>query len=77
MTKTTNTLRITFSTITDGETYLISLTYANPALKNAGGLATVQAAAAAIIAEQPFANVTLSAFLSADFVERTVTDIDI
>ena len=38
---------------------------------------TICAAAAAIITQQPFDNVTLSAFASADFVERTVTDIDI
>ena len=44
-------------------------------LKNAGGLATIQTAAAAIIAQQPFSNVSLSAFISADFVKRTVTDI--
>ena len=77
MAETTNTLRINFTTTTDGEFFLLSLTYAKPALKDAGGLAAVQAAAAAIIAEQPFDNVTLVAFGSADFVERTVTDIDI
>ena len=77
MAETTNTLRINFTTTVEGEYFLLSLTHAKPALKDAGGLAAVQAAAAAIITQQPFDNVTLSAFASADFVERTVTDIDI
>ena len=70
---TTSTLRITFSTANAGEQFQLSLSYAKPALKETGGLATVQTAAAAIIAQQPFDSVTLGAFVSADFIERTVT----
>lgn len=72
----TNTLRITFTTATAGEYFTLSLNYAKSALKETGGLATVQTAAAAIIAQQPFDGVTLGGFSSADFVERTVTEIN-
>lgn len=72
---TTNTLRITFSTANAGEQFQLSLNFAKPDLKNTGGLAAVQAAATAIIAQQPFDNVSLSTFVSADFIERTVTGI--
>ena len=75
MMTTSNTLRMTFTTTAEGEYFMLSLNYAKPALKTTGGLATVQTAAAAIIAQQPFANVELAAFSSADFVERTVTEI--
>lgn len=74
---TTNTVRITFTTTIEGEYFVLSLTYADPALKEEGGLATVQAAATAIITQQPFIGIQLSAFSSADFVERTVTEIDV
>ena len=47
---------------------------ADPDLKNVGGMAKVQTAATAIIAEQPFDNITLS---RSELVERTATDIDI
>ena len=72
---TTNTLRMSFTTATAGEYFTLSLGYAKSALKETGGLATVQTAAAAIIAQQPFDGVTLGSFSSADFVERTVTEI--
>ena len=50
---------------------------ADPDLKNVGGMAKVQTAATAIIAEQPFDNITLSALSRSELVERTATDIDI
>lgn len=73
---TTNTLRMSFTTGTAGEYFTLSLNYAKSALKETGGLATVQTAAAAIIAQQPFDGVTLGGFSSAEFVERTVTEIN-
>ena len=76
MMSSTNTLRITFTTATAGEYFTLSLNYAKSALKETGGLATVQTAAAAIIAQQPFDGVTLGGFSSAEFVERTVTEIN-
>ena len=49
---TSNTLRMTFTTTAEGEYFMLSLNYAKPALKTTGGLATVQTAATAIIAQQ-------------------------
>ena len=66
-----------FTTATEGVNYVLSLKYADPTLKNVGGMAKVQTAATAIIAEQPFDNITLSALSRSELVERTATDIDI
>ena len=77
MSTTTNTLRMIFTTATEGVNYVLSLKYADPDLKNVGGMAKVQTAATAIIAEQPFDNITLSALSRSELVERTATDIDI
>lgn len=74
---TTVTLRIVFTTSVEGEYFRLSLSHADPTLADPGGLAKVQAAAAAIITEQPFADVSLSAFNSADIITRTTQPVDI
>lgn len=67
------TLRMKFKTDA-GKDYTVRLNYADPALGEEGGKARVDAAAAEIIAKQPF-TATIASYGGADLVERTVTEI--
>lgn len=71
-----NVLKMTFSTAEAGVNFLLSLKYAKEALKETGGLATIQTAAAGLIAQQPFDNITLGSFVSAEFVTTTSTPVE-
>lgn len=72
---TSNVLKLTFATADANVQFGLSIKYAKTTLKETGGLSTVQTAAAEIIAQQPFDNITLTSFAGAEFVETTNTAI--
>lgn len=72
---TSNVLKLTFATSDPNVQFCLSIKYAKAALKQTGGLATIHEAAAAIIAQQPFDNITLTLLAGAEFVETTNTAI--
>ncbi len=55
-----------------GKSFSVSLNYAAPALLEEGGKALIDAAAEAIMVNQPF-NVTLAAKKGAEVIDTTVT----
>ena len=67
------TIKLKF--LTDaGKAFNVSMNYADPALLEEGGDVTIEAAMAALIAQQPF-GVTLASADGAELIDRTVVDL--
>ncbi|MCD7952877.1 MAG: DUF2922 domain-containing protein [Synergistaceae bacterium] len=69
------TIRMKFIT-EEGKNFYVSMDYAAPELSGAEGAAKVKAAADIILEQQPF-DVTLISCESAEFIERTSTEIEL
>ena len=67
------TIKLTF--VTDaGKSFPVSMNYADPELTGTEGVAKVQAAVAAVIAQQPY-EATIASCEKAELIERTSTEI--